>query len=122
MALSFLRQQSLAAGATILLPEPLAAANPRLLGRPARRYRSAADILAAVKDCQPDIVCLFSGYLLSNNRLVDRRELAALVETLAASGVTVATSDFSLGLAPRLTPNDYDETLLASSGWLWRTI
>ena len=82
----------------LLLPSVLLASNQAGLPVRATSYDDAGQVLAAIERERPDIVVLFSGYLLVINQLFDMQQLALLMGQLAERGVAVATSDPFLGL------------------------
>lgn len=66
------------------------------------RYGNASDLLAAIAAEKPDMVCLFSGYLLIDEKIMDVAELDRFVDGLFEMGIKVITSDPFLGLSSRL--------------------
>lgn len=103
--------------ALLLLPPALYAQNAAELGTVVQSYDGLADILDAVEHRRPDLVVLFSGYLLAINQLLPLSALAQLLETLDRRGVPVATSDPFMGL---LTPGQSSPFSHANpaKGWL----
>jgi hypothetical protein len=87
--------------ALLMLPPALYAQNAAELGTLVRGYDGLADILDAIEERRPDLVVLFSGYLLAINQLLPLPALAQLLQTLERRGIPVATSDPFMGL---LTP------------------
>lgn len=81
-----------------VLPPKLHQANERTLAVPAYSYRSAADVSAVVARERPDLVVLFSGYLLVINKLLTQDEVGRLLDAWRSQGLPVVTSDPSLGL------------------------
>jgi hypothetical protein len=72
-------------------------------GLPGRthRYGDLADLLSIVEEESPQVVCMFSGYLLVHDRLLDQEGLDRFVEELLRRGIKVVTSDPFLGMASR---------------------
>jgi len=101
-----LHHQPLAARALILLPRRAYELHGRGLGVACRPYESLGDILAAVEAHAPDVVCLYSGYLLAAQRLLSVGELGELVHTLGERGCRLATSDPYIGTFRRLPEAD----------------
>lgn len=56
-------------------------------------YENFAQAQALVASARPDVVLLASGYLFSVNRLAAPEALAALVQSVRASGAALATTD-----------------------------
>jgi hypothetical protein len=75
------------------------------------RFEDLAGLLAAIDQENPDLVCLFSGYLYSADRIVDFEELDRLVKYLNGRGTKTVTSDPFLGLISRLPPLDLESPL-----------
>src|SRR6516225_4660999 len=87
--------------ATLLLPERLFSKNRDGLPVPVLPYRSTAEVLAAVRARQPDLVFLFSGYLLALNGILPLEGVAELVDVLGRQKIPVVTSDPFLGVMAR---------------------
>ena len=114
LAMSFLRGQRLAGRATMLLPDNLYPSYRESAGVPATPYAGSDDILAAVDAAEPDIVCLFSGYLFEQGNLLSPESLNQLLQRLRDRGCRIVTSDPFLGLASGLTLGQIDTRMLAS--------
>jgi hypothetical protein len=84
--------------ATLLLPERLFTKNRDGLLVPVLQYRTTAEVLAAVRARQPDLVFLFSGYLLALNGILPLEGVADLMDALGRQGIPVVTSDPFLGV------------------------
>ena len=119
LARSLLRGQEFANGTRMLLPEHLYAQNSATLPFPAAVYANLRDILDTVDAHEPDLVFLFSGYLLSADRLLSRQSLDALLRQLRDRGCHVITSDPFLGLAPQLTLAQVDTWMGMASQTVW---
>jgi hypothetical protein len=119
LAGSFLRGQHVAAGARILLPDNLYAAHREGLPAPALQYATLDNILRAVDEHQPDLVCLFSGYLLNVEKVLSFGSVETLLHRLRDRGCRMVTSDPLLGLLSRLTLAQVDAGMLAlgEPGW-----
>jgi hypothetical protein len=127
LAMSFLRGQRLARRATMLLPDNLYLSYRASAGIPAIPYVGSDDILAAVDAAEPDIVCLFSGYLFEQGHLLSPESLNQLLQRLRDRGCRIVTSDPFLGLASGLTLGQIDTRMLASGQtgirrWLTRLV
>src|SRR5450432_2231657 len=72
-------------------------------GLPGRthRYGDLADLLSIVEEESPQVVCMFSGYLLVHDHLLDQEGLDRFLEELLRRGIKVVTSDPFLGMASR---------------------
>jgi hypothetical protein len=80
------------------------------------RYGNRADLLAIIESEKPDMVCLFSGYLLIDEKVMDVAELNSFIDHLLGRGIKVITSDPFLGLpsrVPMFDPNNPFEQLLS---------
>lgn len=84
--------------AVLLLPPALYAQNSAELGSRALCYTCRSDIDEVVDRLRPNLVVLFSGYLMVINQLLDLPDLAALLARMEQRGIQVATSDPFLGL------------------------
>lgn len=97
----FLHGQPLAQRSTLLLPSK-AHAYHGALGVASRPYGSLDDIVRAVEAEAPDVVLLYSGYLLASQGLLTIGGLRRLVRELRVRGCAVATSDPFLGTYRRV--------------------
>ncbi|MEQ9410470.1 MAG: hypothetical protein RIK87_22235 [Fuerstiella sp.] len=84
--------------ALLLLPQRLHVLNCEDLRIPCAAFDSCSTLLNQVRLYRPDIVLLFSGYLLVMNQLLTSQKLEQLVTTLNSEGIMLATSDPFLGL------------------------
>jgi len=117
---SFLRGPGFASQAATVLPGDLSGDNGASPTIPAFQFRTLRDILDLVNTHKPDLVFLFSGYLLSNQRgVLSPESLDALLRYLRERGCRVITSDPFLGLAPQLTLAQIDTRMLTSGQTLW---
>jgi hypothetical protein len=112
LTVSWLRGQQLARGTLMLLPEPLYGENQGTLPVPALPYATLEDLLSAVNVHRPDLVFLFSGYLLILEHVVSRASLNTLLRRLNETGCRVITSDPFLGLASRVTRDQLNGPML----------
>jgi hypothetical protein len=119
LALSFLRDQHFAERSLMLLPDSLHAVHGDALPVPTRAYAGGDDVRRAVDEHEPDLVFLFSGYLLSLNRLVSVQSLHTLLDHLHARGARAVTSDPFWGLLPRLKRGQIDVRWLAPDRPAW---
>ena len=92
-----LHRQPLSASATLLLPRYAYELHGNRLPVASRPYQSLQDILDIVETVSPDVVCLFSGYLLVDQGLLSLDDLRTLVHALRRRGCSVATSDPYVG-------------------------
>ncbi len=92
-----LHRQPLSAQTTILLPRRAYELNKVRLPMASRPYQSLQDILDVVEIESPDVVFLFSGYLIAAQGLLTLRDLRRLIGALRRRGCRVATSDPYLG-------------------------
>ena len=120
--MEWLRGQSLAAGARLLMPDELYAHNREGLPVPAARYSSADEVWRAVEESQPSAVLLFSAYRFANDGLLSFEALSTLLDRLQRRGCRVITSDPFLGLAGRLTLGEIDTRMgtATEARWWWR--
>ena len=95
--------------ATLLLPERLFSKNRDGLPVPVLPYRSTAEVLAAVRARQPDLVFLFSGYLLALNGILPLEGVAELVDVLGRQKIPVVTSDPFLGVMARVDGSTFSD-------------
>jgi len=108
MVVSFLRDQKLADRAAVLLPENLYSLNKNVRPGSTYEYKTLENIQTVLNNHNPDLVFLFSGYLLSNDKLLSPKSVERLVQLLRARGCRVITSDPLVGLASRITASDID--------------
>jgi hypothetical protein len=113
LAMSFLRGQTFAPGARLLLPDALYSRHGRTLPVPAERYASLADISLAIDRHRPALAFLFSAYRFDLDRTLPLTSLQALLDRLRSARCRVVTSDPFLGLAPMVTRDAVDGRLLA---------
>ena len=98
--------QPLSARATLLLPQRTHELHNGRLPIASRPYQSLQDILDFAEADSPDVVFLFSGYLLTSQRLLTIRALRRLIRTLRQRGCAVASSDPYLGTFRRIADAD----------------
>jgi hypothetical protein len=101
-----MHRQPLAAGSTLLLPRRAHELHDGRLPIASRPYQSLQDILDFVEADSPDVVFLYSGYLLTQQRLLTIRALRRLIRALRQRGCAVATSDPYLGTFRRIADAD----------------
>jgi hypothetical protein len=123
-AMMFLRGQRLSEHARMLIPEILHAVHKDALPVAAFPYATLDDVLSAVDAHQPDLVCLFSAYLFSFDKLLSAKSLDTLLRRLRDRGCRVMTSDPFLGLASQVTPGQIDPQMLVpgESAWTRRLV
>src|SRR5688572_16422734 len=93
LAVSWLRGQELARGTLMVLPEHLYQENKGTLPVAALPYATLEDLLSAVSKHQPELVFLFSGYLLAIEHVLSPPSFTALLRRLDETGCRVITSD-----------------------------
>tara|TARA_R110002072_G_scaffold43340_6_gene121751 strand:+ start:4445 stop:5686 length:1242 start_codon:yes stop_codon:yes gene_type:complete len=106
LAMYFLQGRNLASSTTLLLPPRLYSKNKDTLPGTTYSYDSIEDILRTVDDTQPDIVFLFSGYILPLHQIVSLEETEALVQLLSDRKCKVVTSDPFFGIFSHLKPEE----------------
>ncbi len=84
--------------ATLLAPPRLAGANPSALPWPLRPYLGPEALAAAMDELDPEVILLFSGYLLTVNQLLAPDQLAQLLARWQGEGRRLITSDPALGI------------------------
>lgn len=107
------------ADASLALPPRLFELNEGALPHRLHRYESVADIVAAVDAERPDVVLLFSGYLLVVNRIFDLEALDELLAALRARGLRVVTTDPSVGVMSRIDEGTFDPRSAGREWLLW---
>lgn len=84
----------------LVMPERLRASNSDAVAYRCYGYQSPRDIILALDREQPDVVILFSGYLMVINELFDEAELDSLIDAITSRGIPLATSDPTGGIIP----------------------
>jgi len=84
----------------LLVPHDLYRSNHGTIQYPMHEYDGVEDILAVLEREKPDVVLLFSGYLMVINEIFDEPALNELLTTLESSRICVATSDPTGGIIP----------------------
>lgn len=101
LALYFLHRQPVATNATILMPEWLYQKQAKYLPVQSQPYSSYQDILDIAEVKAPDIVFLFSGYLLASVKLrtvlTDIREFENFLTNIRKHNCQLVTTDPYLG-------------------------
>jgi hypothetical protein len=93
------------------MPEPFYSLNREGLPGTCHRFDNLASLLVAIEQENPDLVCLFSGYLFAKDEIVSLDELDRLVKYLQIRRTKAITSDPFLGLISRLPPLDLDNPI-----------
>lgn len=114
-ALYFLEGLSLPRPAVLMLPPALAKALPPRADFELQPYAAASDIKRQITAHEPDVVLLFSGYLLSVGRHVSILHTVLFLRWLRARRVPLLTSDPFLGLLGRPAELDFTSVLGGSS-------
>ena len=114
-ALTFARSPGLRV--TLLVPENLyeTLSDEQVIVR--RLYRNTGEVRSAVRTERPDVLMLFSGYLLVLNRLFDFPAFESFLQELRSNQTLVLTSDPFLGLLRAQGPEDLGTTHPAAK-WL----
>lgn len=93
LTMYFLQGRDLVDSSTVLLPPRLYANNIDTLPCQTHEYQSIEDINDKVEELEPDIVFLFSGYILPNHDLLTLDVMADLVQLLSDKNCKIVTSD-----------------------------
>jgi hypothetical protein len=121
-AMIFLHGSDLLQRSVLLLPPELASTHERSLKVRTHPYSSLDDLLHWIDVERPALVFLCSGYLLTSERLLSKRELGRLVRLLEARGCAVVTNDPCWGLLAsrlRMTSELPDGTYLEKARKKW---
>ena len=105
LAMYFLQGRGLAKSTTLLLPPRLFAKNKDTVPGEAFAYESIADIVSTIDATKPDIVFLFSGYILPLHTLISLEEMTNLVQLLTDRNCKIVTSDPFFGIFSGLDPS-----------------
>jgi len=95
----------------IAMPEPQYSLNRDTLPGATHHFAGLNDLINAIQREEPDLVCLFSGYLYVSEKLIDFDQLDQLIKYLGSRGIKTITSDPFLGLISRLPPLDLDNPI-----------
>lgn len=106
LAMYFLQGRDLVSSSTVLLPPRLFADNKDTLPCETLEYKSIEDIVGTVDATKPDIVFLFSGYILPNHELLSLEVMADFVQLLSDRNCTIVTSDPFFGIFSRMGPSN----------------
>ncbi len=129
LAMYFLQGRGLADSTTLLLPPRLFAKNRNTLPGQACEYASIEDIVRTVDETEPDIVFLFSGYILPLHQIISLEAMASLMQFLSGKRCKVVTSDPFFGIFSRMNPDDvsateslrlFDAEILKDQSWAYR--
>jgi hypothetical protein len=101
----FLAGQRFRERTTIALPARLSDLNAEALGVDTRHYASLYDLMGIVTDTSPNVVLLFSGYLLVQQQLISEGGLDTFLNQLLDRGCAVATTDPLGGYLPTALGN-----------------
>lgn len=112
LAISFVRGQALAAGARLQVPAALRAVHAKALPAETSSYTCLEDIAALVESYAPDVLLVFSAYMLARDGLATDQAVDALLRTVRDRGCVVVTSDPWLGLARRLKWTQIDRSMV----------
>lgn len=102
LAMYFLKGRNFLQSSMLLLPPRLYATNKDRLPAQTCEYKSTDDIIRIVDTIEPDIVFLFSGYILPFHEIVSLDTLARLVQLLSDRHCKVVTSDPFFGIFSEL--------------------
>lgn len=109
LAMYFLQGRNFVDSSTLLLPPRLSATNKNTLPVQTCEYKSIEDIIRIVDTTEPDIVFLFSGYILPMHEIVSLESLANLVQLLSDRNCRIVTSDPFFGIFSRMHASDISE-------------
>jgi hypothetical protein len=93
----------------LALPPRLFAPQGRFMSYPTHQYSRVDDLLSIAQRERPDVVLLFSGYLLGVNGIFKIDELRTLLSQLRAGGYRIATTDPFLGLMNRIDTSTFND-------------
>ena len=129
LAMYFLQGRGLADSTTLLLPPRLFAKNRTTLPGKTCEYESIEDIVQTVNETEPDIVFLFSGYILPLHEIISLEAMESLVQFLSDRNCKIVTSDPFFGIFSRLDPASlsvkdslrlFDAEILPDQSWAYR--
>jgi hypothetical protein len=125
----FLQGRELMNSSTLLLPPRLYAKNEGSLPVQTIEYASVEDVIRIVEEIEPEIVFLFSGYILPLHEVISHQGLAQLLQLLSDRKCKVATSDPFFGIFSRMDPASisaadalriFETELLSDQSWHYR--
>jgi len=96
---------------TFAMREPWYSLNRSGLPGTSYRFENIDSLMAAIEQENPDLVCLFSGYLYASDKIIEFGELDRLLKYLHDRGIKTVTSDPFLGLISRLPPLDHESPI-----------
>ncbi|MFK7974591.1 MAG: hypothetical protein AB8C02_00555, partial [Halioglobus sp.] len=102
LAMYFLQGRELVSSSTVLLPPRLFENNKHTLPCETQEYTCIEDIVGVVDSIEPDIVFLFSGYILPNHELLSLDVMADFVQLLADRKCKIVTSDPFFGIFSKM--------------------
>lgn len=129
LAMYFLQGREMMNASTLLLPPRLFAKNKDTLPVKTAEYASIEDVVDIVNATDPDIVFLFSGYILPLHEIISHEAIAMLMQLLSRKNCKVVTSDPFFGIfssmdtdsAPALEALRIFETeILEDQSWYYR--
>ena len=96
---------------TFAMREPWYSLNRSGLPGTSYRFENIDSLMAAIEQENPDLVCLFSGYLYASDKIIEFGELDRLLKYLHDRRIKTVTSDPFLGLISRLPPLDHESPI-----------
>lgn len=129
LAMYFLQGRELMNSSTLLLPPRLFAKNESTLPVQTFEYASIDDVIRIVDATRPEIVFLFSGYILPLHDVISHEGMARLLQLLSDRKCKVATSDPFFGIFSRMDPASisaedalriFETELLPDQSWHYR--
>lgn len=129
LAMYFLQGRELMNASTLLLPPRLFAKNADTLPVQTCEYASIDDVIRKVEETNPEIVFLFSGYILPLHEIISHEEMARLIQLLSSRNCKVVTSDPFFGIFSNMDPANvsiadalriFETELLKEQSWYYR--
>ena len=129
LAMYFLQGRDLIDSSMLLLPPRLFAKNEGTLPVQTCEYACIEDVIRIVDATKPEIVFLFSGYILPLHEVISHEGMASLLQLLSDRNCKVATSDPFFGIFSRMDPASisaadalrmFETELLADQTWHYR--
>ncbi len=105
LAMYFLQGRGLADSTTLLLPPRLYAKNKDTVPGKVLAYESIEDIIHTIDETKPDIVFLFSGYILPLHTIISLEDMTNLVQLLSDRKCKIVTSDPFFGIFSGMDPS-----------------
>jgi hypothetical protein len=129
LAMYFLQGRGLIDSTTLLLPPRLFSKNKNTVPGDVFEYESIEDIVRTVDEIKPDIVFLFSGYILPLHGVISLEAMADLVQLLADRKCKIVASDPFFGIFSGMDPSSisapealqmFEAEILLKQSWAYR--